>query len=118
MRISFATRVAVSLAMTLFCFTSPIFFTSELLYAATKTTKARETERQKEFASFIDGFFAAVEKEGRIPGMVLAAVEGDRILYMKGYGVVNVESRQPVTPTTTLFRVAEISQPVTVTAIL
>lgn len=118
MRISLATRVAVSLAMTLFCFTSPIFFTSELLYAATKTTKARETERQKEFASFIDGFFAAVEKEGRIPGMVLAAVEGDRILYMKGYGVANVESRQPVTPSTTLFRVAEISQPVTATAIL
>ena len=80
-------------------------------------TRTRAQE-QREFASFVDGFVAGVQKEQTIPGMVLAAVKDGEVLYLKGYGFANVSARTPADPEKTLFRVGAISQPITVAAIM
>ena len=36
----------------------------------------------------------------QVPGAALAIVKDDRVIYLKGFGVANVESKEPVTPET------------------
>src|SRR5947207_6840974 len=51
----------------------------------------------------------------KIPGMSVAVVKGDRVVYAKGFGVASTESRLPVTPDT-LFRVGSMTKMFTATA--
>jgi CubicO group peptidase (beta-lactamase class C family) len=48
----------------------------------------------------------------RTPGVAIAIVQGDRIVYEKGYGVRSIETRAPVEPTT-LFRLGSTTKMVT-----
>ena len=80
-------------------------------------TRARAQE-QREFASFVDGFIAGVQKERTIPGIALVAVKDGEVLYLKGYGFADVSTRNPADPEKTLFRVGAISQPITAAAIM
>lgn len=59
---------------------------------------------------------AAIEEIGReevgkqeIPGLVLMVVKGGSIAYAKGFGVANVETKEPVTPDH-LFRVGSTTK--------
>ena len=45
----------------------------------------------------------------KIPGMSVAVVKGDRVVYAKGFGVASVETNVPVTPDT-LFRIASLTK--------
>ncbi|HEX7123324.1 MAG TPA: serine hydrolase domain-containing protein [Gemmatimonadaceae bacterium] len=45
----------------------------------------------------------------RTPGVSIAIVQGDRIIYEQGFGVANVETGEPVTPTT-LFRIGSATK--------
>ena len=76
------------------------------------------TDGQREFASFVDGFMAGAQRERAIPGMVFAAVQNGEILYLKGYGVSDIESNNPVDAEKTLFRAGAVTQPVTAAAIM
>jgi CubicO group peptidase (beta-lactamase class C family) len=51
------------------------------------------------------------------PGCAVAIVSGDKIVYAKGFGVANVETRQPVTPET-LFLIASTTKPFTAYTLL
>jgi CubicO group peptidase (beta-lactamase class C family) len=53
----------------------------------------------------------------RVPGVSIAIIQGGRIAWAKGYGVVDLESKTPVTPKT-LFEAASLSKPVTALAVL
>ena len=53
----------------------------------------------------------------RAPGMAIAIVRGDQVIYMKGFGVANVETREPVRPET-VFRIASLSKMLTAAAVL
>jgi CubicO group peptidase (beta-lactamase class C family) len=54
----------------------------------------------------------------RAPGVAIAVVSGDRILYEKGFGVASVETGEPITPLT-LFRIGSATKMVTgLTAVL
>jgi CubicO group peptidase (beta-lactamase class C family) len=77
-----------------------------------------QTGEQLEFASFVDGFMAGVQRERAIPGMVFAAVQNGETLYLKGYGVSDISSDNPVDAEKTLFRVGAVTQPVTAAAIM
>jgi len=52
-----------------------------------------------------------------VPGVSIALIQGGRIAWAKGYGVVDVTSKAPVTPKT-LFQAASLSKPVTAMAVL
>lgn len=52
------------------------------------------------------------------PGVAIAIVGGDRIVYEKGFGVASVETREPITPVT-LFRIGSATKMLTgLTAVL
>ena len=67
---------------------------------------------------FVAGFLEAELAERRVPGAVFVLVRGDRVALARGYGVANVETRAPVDPERTLFRVASVSKLFTATAAL
>ena len=52
-----------------------------------------------------------------VPGLALGIVKGDTLVYAKGFGVRNAETREPVTPES-LFHMASISKPFVATAIM
>ncbi|MDR1650695.1 MAG: beta-lactamase family protein [Synergistaceae bacterium] len=87
-------------------------------YAASRNQPRRPTDEEREFASFVDGFLAGVQKERSIPGVVFAAVRNGEVLYLKGYGVTDKSDGAPVDPERTVFRVGALSQPVTAAAIM
>ena len=47
--------------------------------------------------------------KNKIPGAVLVVVRGERIAYAKGFGVANIETKEPVTPNH-LFRVGSTTK--------
>ena len=85
--------------------------------ASTKTSAPKALGRG-EFESFIDGFFSGLKRDKQIPGMVFAAVKDGQPLYIKGYGVMDLEKGWSVKADRTLFRVGEVSEVITATALL
>src|SRR5512147_1535366 len=63
----------------------------------------------------IDSFLQAQVKANRIPGMAVAIVQGDQILFAKGYG--EAASGRPVTPQTQ-FYIGSVSKGFTALAIM
>jgi CubicO group peptidase (beta-lactamase class C family) len=51
------------------------------------------------------------------PGVAILVTHGERVVFRKGYGLANLESRATITPET-LFELASVSKSVTATAIL
>jgi CubicO group peptidase (beta-lactamase class C family) len=66
----------------------------------------------------LDGLFAGLMETHHIPGAVLMVVEDGRVVLSKGYGVADLETRSPVDPQATLFRVASISKLFVATAVM
>jgi CubicO group peptidase (beta-lactamase class C family) len=56
-------------------------------------------------------------KETSTPGAVVAVIVGDRVVFAKGFGVSNVETREAVTPDT-LFRIASTTKMLTAAALV
>jgi CubicO group peptidase (beta-lactamase class C family) len=67
-------------------------------------------------AAVADRFFPTESARRNIPGLVFVFVSGGEITIARGYGVANLESRRPVDPERTQFRLASVSKVVTATA--
>jgi CubicO group peptidase (beta-lactamase class C family) len=52
-----------------------------------------------------------------LPGFAIGVVEGNEIVYARGFGYKNIDTQKPVT-TTTLFHMASISKPFVATAVM
>ncbi|WP_213523630.1 serine hydrolase [Paenibacillus sp. J31TS4] len=66
--------------------------------------------------SDVDAYIAREMKRQRLPGLALAIVQGDRVLYLKGYGQADSSGR-PVTPQTP-FGLGSIGKSITAIAVL
>lgn len=66
--------------------------------------------------SEVDAYIAREMRRQRLPGLSLGIVQGDRILYLKGYGQADSSGR-PVTPETP-FGIGSIGKSITATAVL
>ena len=64
----------------------------------------------------IDGLAADLMQRTGIPGMAVAVVQGDRIIYAKGFGVRAVGSPQAI-DADTVFQLASVSKPIGATVI-
>lgn len=53
----------------------------------------------------------------RVPGVAVAVVSGDRVVFAKGFGVANVETGAPVT-TATLFQIGSVTKLLTATTVV
>lgn len=65
----------------------------------------------------MDSQIDSLRKKYGIPGVVVAVVRNDTIVYTNCYGVEDVETQTPVRDSS-LFRIASISKPITVVALL
>lgn len=86
----FITRLT-SLALILFVFSASPLATQQPRYAELERVVLAELE------------------ETKTPGAVVAIVQGDAIVYQKGFGVSNVETAQPVAPEM-LFRIGSMTK--------
>ena len=60
---------------------------------------------------------AAMERE-HVPGAILVVVKDGQVLVSRGFGYANLETKLPVDPGKTLFRIASVSKLFTTTALL
>lgn len=73
-----------------------------------------------ELATTLSTIHQAVESArvaANVPGMALAIVKDDRVIFMRGYGFRDVEARLPVTAET-MFNIASITKTVTALAMV
>jgi CubicO group peptidase (beta-lactamase class C family) len=68
--------------------------------------------------AFAEAQIPPAMRDGKIPGAVFVVVHGGQVIADKAYGVANLETRQPVSTSQTLFRVASISKILTAASAL
>lgn len=82
-----------------------------------KASYAVTTGEPHEAFARVDRLIQAFIKEHRVPGVSLAITDQGRLVYARGYGYADVNTRAPVIPSS-LFRIASISKPITAVAVL
>ena len=68
-------------------------------------------------AGLLDSIVPAALAAERIPGAVVSVVSGGRVVFARGYGVSDLESRRPMSAESTIVRIASISKVMTATAV-
>src|SRR5262249_1727341 len=91
---------------------------SAWVVAACLLAPARVFATPDGFAPFADSLMSAALEKHHIPGAVLAVVQDGRIAFARGYGFADLESRVPVDPQRTVFRVASVSKLFPATAVM
>jgi len=101
-------RLIASLLLTAIVAVSP---TSTIVFAqrAAKPTVARASAKYTEALATIEKAIDQKRQELGIPGASLVIVKDDRVIYIKGLGLKNVEKKLPVTPNT-LFAIGSSSK--------
>jgi len=87
-----------------------------LALLAAGPTQALGPEDPAELEAFLDGAVPALMETHHAPGAVVVVVKDGRVFLAKGYGFADLETRRPVDPETTRFRVASVSKLVTAVA--
>lgn len=85
---------------------------------ASAQTSAFGPNDPAEVEAFMDGLMASQMADKHIPGAVVVIVREGEVLFAKGYGYADLESRTPVDPATTLFRPGSVSKLFTWTAVM
>jgi CubicO group peptidase (beta-lactamase class C family) len=79
---------------------------------------AKDLDDVKGVEGFLDQFFHEKMAERHVPGAVFVLVKDGHTIIAKGYGYADRESRLPVIPDKTTFRVASVSKLFTATAVM
>ena len=87
-----------------------------LLTQAAKPNPAAARQEQVDFSQ-LDKVVLAELQERNTPGAAVAIIQGDRVVYAKGYGVASVETGAPVTPDM-LFRLGSTTKMLTAAALV
>jgi CubicO group peptidase (beta-lactamase class C family) len=67
---------------------------------------------------WLDGEMNGVVQKGSVTGAVVVVVKDGEVLFSKGYGYADAETKKPIDPATTMFRVGAMSGVVTSTAVM
>ncbi|KMY55856.1 hypothetical protein AC623_19515 [Bacillus sp. FJAT-27231] len=78
-------------------------------YTAAAASPPSLQDHQKAEA-FFDEFFKKEMKEQGIPNGVVSLVQGDQIIFSKGYGYGDLEKKTPFDPASSSFRVASVTK--------
>lgn len=63
-----------------------------------------------EVGAFFDGVMPKLMETHHVPGAAISLVKDGKLLFAKGYGYANLDTKKPVHPDETLFRIASISK--------
>lgn len=90
-----------------------------------ETTPAAVNEKGKVTAlttesatAFLDTFFDSAEAKAQYVGASVVVVKDGKVLAEKGYGYSDLESKTPVDPKNTIFRIASVSKTFTSAAVM
>src|SRR5258707_598961 len=86
--------------------TIPIFLTA--LLAGIAPGIPAHAQATRDFAA-IDSLVTRLMDMYNVPGVALALVQNDQVIYSNGYGYRNVEDQQPVTPDT-VFAIGPVTK--------
>lgn len=90
------------------CWLLVLLLTSSVLFAQTIDWKKK--------LPIVNQYIDSLMKDWNIPGLAIAIVQGDKLVYAKGFGYRNLEQQLPV-DTSTLFPIASNSKLFTATAL-
>ena len=82
-----------------------------LTFSAMSPCSAQEGQGRKA----LDGYIESSMKEWKVPGVAVAIVQGNQVVYIRGYGIRDVNTNEPVTPET-LFAIGSCTKAFTTTA--
>ncbi|MNK28633.1 D-alanyl-D-alanine carboxypeptidase precursor [compost metagenome] len=85
---------------------------------ASAEAAAKGPSSADEVTAFADAFFNRAEIRSKLAGAAFVVVSDNKVLLKKGYGYANLESRQPIDPNETLFRVASVTKVFTATTVM
>lgn len=68
--------------------------------------------------TFLDGMMPFALKRGDVAGGVISVVKDGKVLFARGYGYADLETRERPSPETTLFRIGSTSKLFTWTAVM
>jgi CubicO group peptidase (beta-lactamase class C family) len=86
--------------------------------AATPESGPPPALTKQDFETFLDGLIPSQLRTRNIAGAVVSVVKDGQVLFQKGYGYADFESKKPVVPDQTLFRPGSISKLFTATAVM
>ncbi|MGP1664588.1 MAG: serine hydrolase, partial [Rhodanobacter sp.] len=72
----------------------------------------------EDLSIFFDGLVPYALKRGDVAGGVISVVKDGKVLFARGYGYADLETRQAPSPQTTLFRPGSTSKLFTWTAVM
>ncbi len=102
-------------SLILVCVACICFLLWEISLAASGSQAASDRSSEIDFKS-IDEYVASKMRAPRIPGLALAIVKDDQIIYLKGYGEADASGR-PVTPQTP-FLIGSVTKSFTALAVM
>ncbi len=79
-------------------------------------TRVASAQGASGLGSLLDSVVPAAMAAERIPGAVVTVVSGGRVIFSKGYGFADVESKRPMTDST-IVRIGSISKVMTAVAV-
>ena len=59
-----------------------------------------------------DRILTKLVKKKKIPGVAISIAKNGNTIYSKGFGYANVESKEPINPSQTIFRIGSVSKPI------
>ncbi len=92
-----------------------------LSYLGSKATLAEDRPPSldpEQVSQFTDRFFERALQTSGVPGAVVAVVEDDSVVLLRGYGVADIETGRPTDPNSTLYRLGSITKVLTGVAVL
>jgi CubicO group peptidase (beta-lactamase class C family) len=88
-----------------------------LIALITTTTALAAAGTSDKLQEKLDQVVRQYQKVHQVPGIAVGVLKGNKIIYAKGFGVRNLETKEPVT-TRSLFHMASVSKPFVATAIM
>lgn len=64
-----------------------------------------------------DVLLSELVNENKVPGLSVTVLKDGKTLFQNGYGHADLESKTPIDPTKTIFRIASVSKPIAATAL-
>jgi CubicO group peptidase (beta-lactamase class C family) len=107
----------VVMIMIIFAFILPAFRLQGADAVVPDYPKKSSTGLSKAKITRIESFIKHQTRLGKIPGMAVAVVKDDQVVYKRGFGYGNIREKQPVTPQT-LFELGSTSKAFTALGVL
>lgn len=78
-------------------------------FVFTHCSVSAQASKYQKTTAMLDAFIAREMADKELPGLSIALVEGDKIVWQKGYGFSNPQTKTPIT-NGTVFRVGSVSK--------